>query len=233
MSYTDNDYLSQPWRTGGQKVVLVCVGLIGSGKSTFAKALEAHVPQFRRCNQDDLGNRRAVENLARESLREGLSICIDRTNVDETQRAHWINIARELPGTQVWCLVFDTPLDICADRLDRRTNHPTIKSPEQARIILHRFANELRPPAPEEGFDRIVHIKPAEHPSPTYTEDDILAILLRIQTSSSPPASESHQARSKVIVLEGARIRRELANGWEMPTVYQTREYGLHHSTLR
>jgi len=192
---TNKNSESQPWRIGGPKVALVLVGLIGSGKSTFAKALEMHIPQFRRCNQDDLGNRRAVERLARESLSEGLSVCIDRTNVDETQRAHWINIAREQPGTHIWCLVFDTPLDICADRLDRRTNHPTIKSPEQARMVLHRFANDLRPPAPEEGFDRIMHIKPADHPSPTYTAEDILAILLSVQNSPPPPLS-SHQGHA-------------------------------------
>jgi hypothetical protein len=87
----------------GEQVVLILVGLIGSGKvgifnswthrpvssneilivrqSTFAQALEKHLPgQFRRCNQDDLGNRIRVENLARRTLREGLSACIDRTN---------------------------------------------------------------------------------------------------------------------------------------------------------
>lgn len=41
------------------------------------------MPRFRRCNQDELGDRRSVEALARRSLREGLSVCIDRTNFDE------------------------------------------------------------------------------------------------------------------------------------------------------
>jgi len=49
-------------------------------QSTFAQALEEHYPQFRRCNQDDLGDRRSVEQLARRSLSEGKSVCIDRTN---------------------------------------------------------------------------------------------------------------------------------------------------------
>ena len=54
-----------------------------SMKSTFAQALENHYPKFRRCNQDDLGDRRSVEVLARRSLQEGLSVCIDRGNFDE------------------------------------------------------------------------------------------------------------------------------------------------------
>jgi len=86
-------------------VVLVLVGLIASGKvrrcairevrallmyhqSTFAQALEHHFPEYRRCNQDDLGNRRLVENLARQSLREGMSVCVDRTNFN----AQWVEL---------------------------------------------------------------------------------------------------------------------------------------------
>jgi hypothetical protein len=52
-------------------------------QSTFAQALQEHYPYFQRANQDELGDRRAVENMARRSLREGLSVCIDRTNIDE------------------------------------------------------------------------------------------------------------------------------------------------------
>ncbi|KAF7370845.1 hypothetical protein MSAN_00718200 [Mycena sanguinolenta] len=66
----------------GKQVVLILVGLIGSGKSTFAQALQEHFPELVRCNQDDLGDRRAVEHLARLSLRNGSSVCIDRTNFD-------------------------------------------------------------------------------------------------------------------------------------------------------
>ncbi|TFY75265.1 hypothetical protein EWM64_g8745, partial [Hericium alpestre] len=90
-------------------VVLILVGLIASGKSTFAEALQLHFPQFRRCNQDELGDRRCVETAARHSLQQGLSVCVDRTNADASQRAHWINIAREFPGTPIWVLFFDTP----------------------------------------------------------------------------------------------------------------------------
>ena len=103
-------------------------------QSTFAQALERHFPQFRRCNQDELGDRRSVEALTQQSLREGLSVVIDRTNFDErcarflwwryivlnvclllrldSQRATWIRIARSVPGTLVWVIVFDTPYEV-------------------------------------------------------------------------------------------------------------------------
>ncbi|OJT08284.1 hypothetical protein TRAPUB_823 [Trametes pubescens] len=85
----------------GKQVVLILVGLIGSGKSTFAEALERYFPDFRRCSQDELGDRRSVEALARRSLRDGLSV----------QRANWINIAREFPQAEPWVIVFDTPYE--------------------------------------------------------------------------------------------------------------------------
>jgi hypothetical protein len=57
-------------------------------QSTFAAALQQHFPQFQRCNQDDLGDRRQVENLARATLSDGHSVCIDRTNFNPVYVAH-------------------------------------------------------------------------------------------------------------------------------------------------
>ncbi|KAF9564263.1 P-loop containing nucleoside triphosphate hydrolase protein [Agrocybe pediades] len=170
------------FQTNGQIVLILC-GLIASGKSTFAEALQEHYPNFRRCNQDDLGDRRAVEQLARDTLREGLSICIDRTNFNASQRSYWIQIAREFPGTEIWVIVFDTPYEVCAERLKHRTSHPTITSPEQGLSVLSRFASDFRPPAAHEGFHRILYIKPSDHTSPVYTRADVTAVLLRVQSS--------------------------------------------------
>ncbi|KDR67974.1 hypothetical protein GALMADRAFT_257499 [Galerina marginata CBS 339.88] len=142
------------------KIVLILCGLIASGKSTFAEALEEHYPQFRRCNQDDLGDRRSVEQLARETLNQELSVCIDRTNFNAAQRSYWIQIAREFPGTAVWVIVFDTPYEICAARLQTRTSHPTITSPELGLSVLSRFAADFQHPAPGEGYERILIHRP-------------------------------------------------------------------------
>ncbi|KAL0953486.1 hypothetical protein HGRIS_004716 [Hohenbuehelia grisea] len=168
---------------GGEQVVLILVGLVGSGKSAFAAALEEHFPFFRRCNQDDLGDRRQVEHLARNSLRQGLSVCIDRTNFNESQRAYWIDIAREYPKASRWVIVFDTPYEVCAARLRERTSHPTITSPEQGLSILARFASDYRPPAVHEGYDRIISLSPSDHSSSTYTKEDVMGILQRVQNS--------------------------------------------------
>ncbi|SJL03705.1 uncharacterized protein ARMOST_07062 [Armillaria ostoyae] len=186
-----------------EKIVLILVGLIGSGKSTFAQALQEHFPIFRRCSQDDLGNRRVVEQLARDSLRQGLSVCVDRTNFNEAQRKYWIQIAQEFPGTLIWVIVFDTPYEVCVSRLRERKSHPTIKTPEQAFDILARFASDFVPPMSHEGYHRCLYLSPSDHPSPTYSESDINTILRKV--CNSVPAIPSVSAPSRTIISKAPR----------------------------
>ncbi|THU91505.1 P-loop containing nucleoside triphosphate hydrolase protein, partial [Dendrothele bispora CBS 962.96] len=166
-----------------ERVVLILVGLIGSGKSTFATSLEKHLPNFVRCNQDELGDRRSVEDLARASLSQGLSVCVDRTNFNPAQRRYWINIAHEFPGTLVWVIVFDTPYEECARRLQQRTSHPTIKTPEQGMSVLARFASDFQAPVADEGFDRMIYFHTSEQTQPEYSQSQIAAVLQKIRDS--------------------------------------------------
>ncbi|KAG2011399.1 hypothetical protein CC2G_011522 [Coprinopsis cinerea AmutBmut pab1-1] len=188
----DGEHLEE-FQTGGGPVVLILCGLIACGKSTFASSLQTHFPQFQRCNQDELGDRRSVENLARQSLKQGLSVCIDRTNFNASQRFHWIKIAREFPGTMIWVIVFDTPYEVCVARLHERTNHPTITSIELGLSVLSRFAADFEPPESHEGYDRILYLKPEDHPSALYTRSELAGILERVRDSkpvvAAPPAA--------------------------------------------
>ncbi|KAF5355250.1 hypothetical protein D9758_006029 [Tetrapyrgos nigripes] len=193
-----------------ERIVLILVGLIGSGKvvecpmlqpqltcnttqSSFATSLERHFPNFVRCNQDELGDRRRVEALARESLSEGLSVCIDRTNFNPSQRRYWIDIAHEFPGSQIWVIVFDTPYEVCAERLRQRTAHPTITSPEQGLSVLARFASDFQAPVAEEGFDRMISFHSSEHPRPEYSHSDVTSILQRLRDSPSISHTRSYR----------------------------------------
>ncbi|KZP01812.1 P-loop containing nucleoside triphosphate hydrolase protein [Calocera viscosa TUFC12733] len=166
-----------------EQVLLVLCGLIGSGKSTFAKQLQQHFPDFIRCNQDELGSRQAVEQLAISSLQKGLSVCIDRTNVDQSQRRYWIEIAQMFPGTQVWALAFNTSKEVCAERLSGRVNHPTIKTHAEALEVLDRFAWQYRPPIYSEGFDRILVLADGAR---GYAKDDIANLLDHIRDEVPP-----------------------------------------------
>ncbi|KAA1468767.1 P-loop containing nucleoside triphosphate hydrolase protein [Dentipellis sp. KUC8613] len=166
-------------------IVLILVGLVASGKSTFAVALQEYFPQFRRCSQDELGDRRKVEALARQSLREGYSVCIDRTNADAGQRAHWLDIASEFPGTPAWVLYFDTPYNVCAARLQNRINHPTITSVPEGIRVLRSFSSTFQAPMPHEGHERLLRMTPNEHPNDFYTREDVIATMHALR--DSPP----------------------------------------------
>ncbi|KAF8845169.1 hypothetical protein BDN67DRAFT_941988 [Paxillus ammoniavirescens] len=178
-----------------EQTVLILVGLIASGKSTFADALENYFPRFRRCNQDNLGSRQQVEYLAHQTLCEGGSPCIDRTNFNALQRSYWTTIARAFPGTSISVIVFDTPYNICASRLQRRTSHPTIKDVQQGMSVLRKFASDLQLPSPDEGYDHIMYLQPSDHPRADYTRDEVLSILERLKVSTRDTETGSTQPR--------------------------------------
>ncbi|KAF8598320.1 P-loop containing nucleoside triphosphate hydrolase protein [Ceratobasidium sp. AG-I] len=192
-----------------KQVLIVLCGLIGSGKSTLATALEREHPEFRRCNQDELGRRGDVEREARLALSRGLSVCIDRTNFDPSQRRTWIELAHQYPQVEIWGLQMDTPYDICRARLIERRDHPTIKTPEQALQVLSRFAADFVPMHPSEGFNRIFSLPP--HHSPEYTRDDIDTILATfwdtpfLDTPLPPPPKPGHSSRGRGFNSDRAR----------------------------
>ncbi|EJU03470.1 P-loop containing nucleoside triphosphate hydrolase protein [Dacryopinax primogenitus] len=166
-----------------KQIVLVLCGLIGSGKSTFALFLSSHFPTFIRCNQDDLGTRTAVYQLAESSLRQGLSVCIDRCNFDPEQRRVWTELARKW-GVSVWALGLNTSQEVCADRLLHRPPHPTVP-PHHALSILARFAHQYTPPTYAEDFDRILCLADGAR---GYAREDMESLLRHIGEQVRPCA---------------------------------------------
>lgn len=76
-----------------------------------------------------------MEALARTELAAGHSVIIDRTNIDERQRADWLLLARDLRASMALTttlIVLDVPASVCRARLAQRHDHPTIPTPEQA-----------------------------------------------------------------------------------------------------
>lgn len=55
--------------------------------------------------------------------------------------------------------------------------------------ILQRFANDFQYPSQHEGYDRIISLKPSDHPMPTYTLADVISVLQRLR--DSPPVKTS------------------------------------------
>jgi predicted kinase len=87
-------------------------------------------------NQDELGSRKLVEMEMEKAIREGFDVIVDRCNFDYWQRNIWIKLCSYYNITQIWCLFFDIPVQICKKRVSVRTNHPSIPSGDYGTPIL-------------------------------------------------------------------------------------------------
>ena len=153
--------------------LVLLVGLIGSGKSTFAQTLVASMPdKFCRINQDELKTRQKCERKLKQVLSESPRLCpiIDRCNFDAKQRSTWYKLAEEdVPpstetgndsdditkqlestrlssGIPVDVVVLDIPHEECLRRCGARRGHETIKSPQQAAGVLKQLRKQWSPP---------------------------------------------------------------------------------------
>ena len=146
--------------------VLVLVGIVGSGKSTFATAV-AETLGWVRCNQDELGRRAQVVAAAEAALAARRSVVVDRTNLDETQRAHWIDVAHAFqaahPDVRVAVSVIElyVPHEVAHARLASRTHHPTLQTPAHAHRVLGMCERGYRPPRADvpEGFAHMLAVR--------------------------------------------------------------------------
>ncbi|EFI27411.1 hypothetical protein CC1G_14882 [Coprinopsis cinerea okayama7 len=183
----DGEHLEE-FQTGGGPVVLILCGLIASGKNELqciVSAINIGHTIFNEYRTSVPGTRCGRESTASETRGSLLFY--------QLQRFHWIKIAREFPGTLIWVIVFDTPYEVCVARLHERTNHPTITSIELGLSVLSRFAADFEPPESHEGYDRILYLKPEDHPSALYTRSELAGILERVRDSkpvvAAPPAA--------------------------------------------
>lgn len=152
--------------------MVLLVGLIGSGKSTFAQTLVASMPdKFCRINQDELKTRPKCERKLKQVLSESPRLCpiIDRCNFDSKQRSTWYQLAEEAvspstsaaeassettmvqsmrlsSGIPVDVVVLDLPYEECLRRCGTRKGHETIKSPQQAAGVLKQLQKQWSPP---------------------------------------------------------------------------------------
>jgi hypothetical protein len=104
--------------SGTVPLLLVLVGIPGSGKSTSVQELLTSSPpdvEWSRVSQDVLGTRKRCIRAAQDALIEGRHVAIDRCNFDQEQRAHWLRL-HPPQGTRV-AVFLDVPASVAYDRV--------------------------------------------------------------------------------------------------------------------
>ena len=155
--------LSHVASSGAVPLLLVLVGIPGSGKSTFVQELLTTRPpdsEWSRVSQDVLGTRKRCVRAAQDALLEGRHVAIDRCNFDREQRAHWLRL-HPPQGTRV-AVFIDVPASVAYDRVLARPAHEggvdsLHMTPFNVRGIVRSMSASLTPPREEEGFTHILH----------------------------------------------------------------------------
>jgi len=109
-------------------LLVLLVGVPGSGKSTFASDLcsaAAAVTEWSRISQDALGTRKRCIRAAEAALLKGHPVIIDRCNFDPEQRAHWLQLPsiKGAPHGTCAAVFLDTPMDVAYERVLARPAH--------------------------------------------------------------------------------------------------------------
>ena len=151
-----------PAQRAPKGVVVLAIGLPGSGKSSWFKrhnVVPLSSDMVRSLLFDDVREQR-FQDLVFSNLRSMLKArliakrpmnYVDATNLTPQERQHWIKLAKDY-GYEVHAVFFDVPLDVCLERHQRRDR----VVPED---VMRRMAAKLKPPAFEEGIAKITVVR--------------------------------------------------------------------------
>ncbi|WRT69636.1 uncharacterized protein IL334_006625 [Kwoniella shivajii] len=188
------------------QILLILVGLPGSGKTTFSEALASQsreitndhqqveqknqkVRRWIRASQDEAPNRRRqeCESRVKWGLDSGYNVVVDRVDFDPVQRSHFISIADTYtPKPKIYCLILIVSNITLEKRLLNRPDHPTIPNFETGLRVLRQMGPQYQPPSCEqggsEGFDKILELQEIDQPlQGIWTANDIQRVLERIE----------------------------------------------------
>ncbi len=123
-------------RTKAAPKLLLCVGLPGSGKSTFGEHMDKAQSGWVWASKDVLGSRDATEKLIAYHLLggggkkkggssgTGSHVILDMCNITAADRKSWCATAMVDPK-DVWCVYFTADAKTCKERVASRSGHAT------------------------------------------------------------------------------------------------------------
>ncbi|KAF7965381.1 hypothetical protein HWV62_44093, partial [Athelia sp. TMB] len=135
--------------------LFILVGLPGSGKSWFSKAVMARHPKgWVHISQDESGSRALSETeIGRASGR----VLLDRCNTAVADRKKWLRLAAWSKAPV--CVWFDYGRDLCISRAQNRANHPTLPPGGRVRSAVDQMEKAFVKPNLGEGFRAVVTIQ--------------------------------------------------------------------------
>ncbi|KAH9910490.1 ATP dependent DNA ligase [Epithele typhae] len=137
--------------------LFVLVGLPGSGKSTFVRALLARDPRgWTHISQDESGSRAACERAIGHAAHG--RVLLDLCNVARARRADWLALAASWARAPV-CVFFDYPRTLCESRAQNRAGHPTLPPGGRVRAALAQMHGQLERPQTAEGFGAVCVVR--------------------------------------------------------------------------
>jgi predicted kinase len=141
--------MKPPPVTRPQAVILI--GLQASGKSTFARQrfFDTHV----RLNLDMLRTRHRLGQFLDVCIATRQSFVIDNTNVSASERATYIQVAREA-GFEVVGFYFRSTIAECLERNSKRSGNARVPD-----VGLKATAGRLDRPNKSEGFDTLFYVR--------------------------------------------------------------------------
>lgn len=159
---------NDPFTKSNNQEIILFVGSPGSGKTTF---FNNNLQNYEHINQDVLKSNIKCLKLAREALKEGKSIVVDRTHRDKESRKEYINLAKEFK-IDIRCIYFAFPKDLCFHLNNLRDINKSRKiySKSVSDVTIHTWFKYHEEPTIKEGFKEVVKLNFI--PGPFENKDD-------------------------------------------------------------